>query len=130
MTHLTGIMADSHGNSETILAALAAFKNLKCRTIYHLGDICDSTRPETAEACLKPLQDRHVIAIKGNNDHVIVANHLGREKAPVSPNILRYLQNLPLVAYSHAADLTHSLPFVAKLGLSCMIGTMSEKAAQ
>ena len=69
-------MADSHGKPETILAALAVLKDLNCRPIYHLGDVCDSTRPETAEACLGPLQEQRVITIKGNNDHAIVANHM------------------------------------------------------
>ena len=71
-------MADSHGKPETILAALAAIKGLNCRSIYHLGDVCDSFHPETAESCLRPLQEHQVIAIKGNNDHAIVANNLGR----------------------------------------------------
>jgi len=123
-------MADSHGKPETILAALAVLKDLKCRPIYHLGDVCDSTRPETADACLRPLQAHHVITIKGNNDHAIVANHLGREQTPVSPKVLKYLQNLPLVQNHDYAILTHCLPFADKLGLSCMIGTMSEKEAR
>lgn len=78
MTHLIGIMADSHGKPETILTALEVLKDLNCRSIYHLGDVCDSTRPETAEACLQPLQEHHVITIKGNNEfphHVIFRGH-------------------------------------------------------
>jgi predicted phosphodiesterase len=52
MTLLIGIMADSHGQPDTIKAALAALSNLACRTVYHLGDVCDSAHPETAEACV------------------------------------------------------------------------------
>jgi predicted phosphodiesterase len=126
---MIGIMADSHGNPETILTALGLLQGLNCRRIYHLGDVCDSTRPETAEACLGPLQEHRVITIKGNNDHAIVANHLGRKEAPLSPEILKYIQNLPLVQNYHEAVLTHSLPFADRLGLACMIGTMSEKEA-
>jgi len=126
---MIGIMADSHGNSEAILTALDAFKGLNCRRIYHLGDVCDSTRPETAEACLRPLQGQRVITIKGNNDHAIVANHIGRTDAPIAPQILEYIQNLPLVQGYHDAIFTHSLPFADSLGLACMIGTMSEKEA-
>ena len=126
---MIGIMADSHGKPATILAALDVFKGLNCRRIYHLGDVCDSTRPETADACLRPLQAHHVITIKGNNDHTIVANHLSRKEGPVAPNILKYIQNLPLVLNYHDAVLTHSLPFADSLGLACMIGTMSEKEA-
>jgi len=126
---MIGIMADSHGNPGTILAALDVFKGLNCRRIYHLGDVCDSTRPETAGACLEPLQEHGVITIKGNNDHAIVANHLGRKEGPVSSGILKYIQNLPLVQHYHNAVLTHSLPFADTLGLACMIGTMAEKEA-
>ena len=124
---MIGIMADSHGKSETIVTALAALKELNCRPIFHLGDVCDSTRPETAEACLRPLQEQHVITIKGNNDHLIVANYRGRSGAPVSQGVLKDLQRLPLFQNYHHAIFTHSLPFADKLGLSCMIGTMSEK---
>ncbi|CAB1057750.1 hypothetical protein D1BOALGB6SA_2505 [Olavius sp. associated proteobacterium Delta 1] len=126
---MIGIMADSHGNPETILAALGVLTDLNCRRIYHLGDVCDSTRPETAEACLGPLREQCVITIKGNNDHAIVANHLGRKETPIAPKILEYIQNLPLVQNYQNAILTHSLPFADTLGLACMIGTMSEKEA-
>ena len=126
---MIGIMADSHGNPDTIRAAFDAFKGLNCRRIYHLGDVCDSTRPETAAACLGPLQERRVITIKGNNDHAIVANHMGRKDATLSPEILNYIQNLPLVDSYHHAVFTHSLPFADSLGLACMIGNMSEKEA-
>lgn len=126
---MIGIMTDSHGKSETIQAALDALKGLNCRRIYHLGDVCDSTRPETAEACLRPLQERDVITIKGNNDHAIVANHSGWKDAPIASKILQYLQNLPLVKSYHNAIFTHSLPFADSLGLACMIGAMSEREA-
>jgi len=126
---MIGIMADSHGKFETILAALDAFKGLNCRRIYHLGDVCDSTRPETAEACLGPLRGQRVITIKGNNDHAIVANHVGRTDTPLAPESLEYIRNLPLVQSYHEAIFTHSLPFADSLGLACMIGTMSEKEA-
>ena len=123
---LIGIMADSHGKPETILAALAALKNLNCRPIYHLGDVCDSMHPETAESCLRPLQENQVITIKGNNDHAIVANNLGRKETSVSTAVLEYLRSLPLVQTYLDSILTHSLPFADELGLSCMIGSMSE----
>ena len=123
-------MADSHGKSETILAALAALEKLNCRFIYHLGDVCDSNRPETVETCLRPLQEHQVITIKGNNDHAIVANHLGRRDAPVSHALQKYIRNLPLIKYHGDAVLTHSLPFADRLGLACMIGTMGDREAR
>ena len=126
MTLLIGIMADSHGQSETIEAALAVLINKKCQPIYHLGDVCDSTHPETVDACLRPLQENSVITIKGNNDHAIVANHTDHKKPPVSPESLTYLKNLPLVQHYRHALFAHSLPFVRELGLSSMIGAMGD----
>ena len=122
-------MADSHGDPETILAALDVFQGMDCRRIYHLGDVCDSTRPETVEACLEPLQKHGVITIKGNNDHTFVANHIGRKDSPIAPGTLKYIQCLPLVIEYQDAIFTHSLPFADELGLSCMIGSISEPEA-
>ncbi len=124
---MIGIMADSHGRPEIIAAALAVFTDMDCRPIYHLGDVCDSSHPETAEACLDPLRDPRVIIIKGNNDQAIVANHFGQAKPPVSPGVLQYLSNLPLVKYHLNAIFVHSLPFVRELGLSSMIGDMGDR---
>jgi len=50
-----GIMSDSHGKPAKIISALDLFKAGNCRPIFHLGDICDSTHPETAEDCTRPL---------------------------------------------------------------------------
>jgi len=121
---LVGIMADSHGQVEIIVKTLAVLVDMNCRPIYHIGDVCDSTRPETAAACLAPLQYYGVKIIKGNNDHAIVANHSDRERSPVSAEVLQYLKNLPMVLEYGRAILAHSLPFVKELGLSSMIGNM------
>ena len=80
---MIGIMADSHGQADTIRDALAVFAKAGCHPIYHLWDVCDSIHPETANACMRFLQGRQVKTIKGNNDQVIVTNHSGREKSPV-----------------------------------------------
>ncbi len=121
---LIGIMADSHGQPDTIRDALAVFAAVDCGSIYHLGDICDSTRPETTDACLRLLQERRVQTIRGNNDQAILTNHAGRDGSPVSPQSLQALKNLELVRYDQEAIFIHSLPFVQELGLSSMIGAM------
>jgi len=126
-TTMIGIMADSHGQPETIVAALGMLTDRNCRPIYHLGDVCDSTHPETAEACLVPLRDPRVIIIKGNNDQAIVANHTGQQRSPVSPDILEHFRNLPLVKFHLNAIFAHSLPFVRELGLASMIGDIGDR---
>ena len=121
---MIGIMADSHGQIETIRDALAVFDELGCGAIYHLGDVCDSAHPETANACIQLLQDRQVETIKGNNDQAIVANHCSRETSPVSKGVLEALRNLDLVKYHSRSMFIHSLPFIQELGLSSLIGAM------
>ena len=121
---MIGIMADSHGQTDTIRSALAVLDQLGCCSIYHLGDVCDSAHPETANACMQILQDRQVKTIKGNNDQVIVANHSGRENSPVSHEVLAALRNLDLAKNHAKAMFIHSLPFIQELGLSSLIGTM------
>ncbi len=123
---MIGIMADSHGQAATIRNALAVFDDVGCRFLYHLGDVCDSSHPETAGACMRLLQDRRVQTIKGNNDQAIVANHIDREKSPVPPEVLRAIKKLELVKYYQKAMFIHSLPFIKELGLSSMIGAMGQ----
>ena len=121
---MIGIMADSHGQAAPIREALAVFDDTGCRSIYHLGDVCDSNHPETASDCMRLLQNRRVQTIKGNNDQAIVANHLDRERSPVPSEVLRALKRLELVKYDQKAMFIHSLPFIRELGLSSMIGAM------
>jgi predicted phosphodiesterase len=123
---LIGIMADSHGQSETIEAALRVLEDRECRIIYHLGDVCDSNYPETVGACLRSLRAHNVITIKGNNDHTVVANSLSQANPPVSREVLQYFDNLPLIKFYKNAVFAHSLPFVRELGLSSMIGAMGQ----
>ena len=122
-------MADSHGRAETIVTAIAFLSDMDCRPIYHLGDICDSLHPETAEACLRPLWESKVTAIKGNNDHAIVANQVGLDQGSVPQKALAFLSALPLTIQYGNAIFTHSLPFEDELGLASMIGAMGKNEA-
>ena len=124
---MIGIMADSHGQVDTIRDALAVLASAGCGSIYHLGDACDSNLPETANTCMRLLQDHRVITIKGNNDHAIIASHMGREISPVSQTVLRSIQDLDLVKNYGNAIFIHSLPFARELGLASMIGTMGPR---
>ncbi len=121
-----GIMADSHGMPDTITAAVGLFRKENCSLIYHLGDICDSAHPETADSCAGILRTNNVAAVKGNNDHAVSANHPGGK---ISEETIGYLSALPLVAEYGEALLTHSLPFAETLGLSCMIRGMGNDEA-
>jgi len=124
MVRKTGIMADSHGQPETIQAALRLFREKGCDRFYHLGDICDTRFPETADACVHLLQESHVNAVKGNNDHIVVVNHKDRPDTPISPQTLDYLANLPQRLADAQVFFTHSLPFVEELGAASMVWSM------
>ena len=121
-----GIMADSHGQAHKIVAALEFLCHRGCDSLYHLGDICDSGHPETVEACVRPLQQCGVLAIKGNNDHQIDVNHRDQRNSLIPHDTLEFIRQLPLVRNYPSAVLTHSLPFAQELGLSSMIGVMGE----
>ena len=121
-----GIIADSHGFSDKIHAALEFLADRGCDYLIHLGDICDSTRPQTVEVCVRPLQKFAVDAIKGNNDHQIVVNHDGQPSSIIPADVLGFLKELPLVREYQEAVFTHSLPFAHKLGLSSMIGALDK----
>jgi predicted phosphodiesterase len=126
---IIGIMADSHGQVHNIARALSFFKRHDCDHIYHLGDICDSAHPETADPCVNLLRQNSIFGIKGNNDHLVVVNHRDRQQAHPSSTTLAYLENLPLVVEKGDIIMTHSLPFVKERGLSSMVGVLGHNEA-
>jgi predicted phosphodiesterase len=72
-----GIMADSHGRPEAIAAGAVYLKRKGCTALFHLGDICDSTMPGTADDCVAQVKKYGIGAVKGNNDHTLAANARG-----------------------------------------------------
>jgi predicted phosphodiesterase len=117
-------MADSHGRAEAIAQALAFFRRRGCRRLYHLGDICDSLRQETAAACCRLLQASGVLAVLGNNDHALLTAQLQRKPRQLPAETLAYLQGLPLRRQYRGALMVHSLPFEEALGPAALIGAM------
>lgn len=124
-----GIMADSHGESQILTRAVLFFREHGCKVIYHLGDICDSTHPETADHCVSLLRQNNVFGIKGNNDHQIVVNHEGRQHAHLASTTIEYLKNLPMAVEFENAVMAHSLPFIEERGLSSMVGVLGHSEA-
>lgn len=120
-------MADSHGSQEAIALAAKFLRKKKCGIIYHLGDICDSHRPETANDCVRLLMENEILGIQGNNDYAIL---LSRDRQLISETTHHYLESLPLMRKQREAILVHSLPFAEELGLSAMIGVMRERLAK
>jgi len=121
-----GIIADSHGRPDTIERALMFLRQSDCRRIYHLGDICDSSRPDTADTCVRLLQENGVSAIRGNNDHRVVIDHLAVPRGSVSAATIEYLKGLPFTLGCDSVIGAHSLPYADDLGAACMIGDLQE----
>jgi len=109
-------MADSHGDADRITAAADYFRSCSCTLSVHLGDICDTNRPQTAEDCLKRVITHHIVAIRGNNDHTLLLNR----SSLIRPAIMAILQEMPLTRQIGSALLTHSLPFASTMGPRCM----------
>jgi predicted phosphodiesterase len=124
-----GIMADSHGHVQSLTWALAFFRDYGCEAIYHLGDLCDSVHPETADHCVSLLRENNVLGIKGNNDHQVIVNHEGRQPSHLASTTIQYLKDLPMLIDLGEVVMTHSLPFVDERGLSSMVGVLGHEEA-
>jgi len=112
-----GLITDSHGQVAQLSQAINYLKEKECGEIIHLGDICDSVKTHTADECISMIQKHNVIAVRGNNDHALSYNC----NPGINKTTLDFIQSLPLVIQSQELFFAHSLPFVNKLGLSCMI---------
>jgi len=124
-----GIMADSHGSVESIISALDAIREADCRIVFHLGDICDSLRPETAAACIQLLQDNGVRALLGNNDRSLLIADRERNGKILPATVRHYLESLPPSAEYQNTVMVHSLPFHEELGFACLTGSMNAEMA-
>ena len=122
-----GIISDSHGKPETIINAVRHLKNIKCDKIIHLGDICDTLFPETCDKCIQVLKENDIVAVKGNNDHMLQLNQIGNSQSPVNKKSLSFLENLPPVINCDVACFAHSLPFYDEMGISCITRALGKQ---
>jgi predicted phosphodiesterase len=117
-----GLMADSHGDAALIALAVDRLRQEGCTALLHLGDICDSALPRTADACVSLLKRHAVLAVCGNNDHALVAGG-----ADMDGPTLAWLQRLPLAIETPMAVFVHSRADVPRLGRAAMIGDMDDE---
>jgi len=128
--YMIGIIADSHGHVDNLNHAIMQLQKKACQFIIHLGDICDSAILETVDQCIHLIIKNKLIAIKGNNDHIIWTNHnMHPESVGISKQAMRYIEDLPLIFHYNRALFVHSLPNIHSLGLSAMIRTMGKVEA-
>jgi predicted phosphodiesterase len=115
-----GLMADSHGDAALIASAAAVLRSRGCAMCVHLGDIVDTTCPETIDACLQALDSGRIKAVRGNNEHTLLLNRssgLGRQAEDA-------LRAMPFGRRIGSALLVHSLPFEDALGVRCLFENM------
>ena len=124
-----GIMADSHGDPEAIEQGALFLKRQGCASLYHLGDICDTNRHDTADACVARVKAHGILAVKGNNDHSLAVDARGRRDGLCNRRTLAFLEDLPLIRQVAGAELVHSRPDIQRLGLSAMLGTLGQREA-
>ena len=122
-----GLMADSHGDAGLIRRAARLLAAKGCRRFYHLGDVCDSLMPQTAEACLDALRQERVTAVRGNNEQALAAALRG---AAGAEGTVARLARLPLAIELEGALLVHSLPFTRELGPASLIGALGPAEAR
>jgi predicted phosphodiesterase len=96
-----------------------------CTTLYHLGDICDSNRFDTADDCVDQVKKYGIMAVKGNNDHTLAADAGGgRTNTGIRRETLAFLEDLPLSLTSAGPPWSTRGRSSTRLGLSAMIGTI------
>ena len=81
--------------------------------MVHLGDICDSLRPDLLDESIHLLQKNNIHAVKGNNDYCLektLATHREMENTNI-PEQIAYLQDLPMKIAWDGICFAHSLPF-------------------
>ena len=121
-----GIMADSHGEVDAIGRAIDLFQAQACVRWIHLGDICDTARPDTARACLDLLATPRASVLCGNNENALRLNIRGRP----DDGLRARLAALPLTLTIANVMLAHALPYADRLGASCTLGAMDPHRAR
>lgn len=110
-----GLLADSHGNLESIKKGIVRLNEFNARTLIHLGDIFDSLENDNLYEIFKMIIQNNFLTVKGNNDFQ-VENLLNRghffDISPIEKNkIISFLKNMPMRIIDESICFTHSLPF-------------------
>jgi len=106
-----GLIADSHGKNELLLQAIRAVKEHGAEELIHLGDLCDSLDPHSAEETVNILQEEHIPGVLGNNEYSIISEHHNEHVQNISSAVLDYLSGLPYILDLDVLWFTHSAPF-------------------
>ena len=108
-----GLLSDSHGNLEATEKAIDILMIHGCERLIHLGDFCDTNRRDRLEDIVRLLQERGVIAVKGNNDYLIeLALSSGTDKGYSDQGwMCEFLKKVPMKVVMDDICFAHSFPF-------------------
>jgi len=106
-----GLIADSHGKIALMLDAIKTLKDMGAATIIHLGDICDSLRPECLDEAVAILDRYEVKAVLGNNEYILLTEYLANHAAGYNNIVASFLKELPYTLNVGDLCFTHSIPF-------------------
>lgn len=106
-----GLIADSHGRTDLLVAAIERLETMGAHTIVHLGDICDSLAPLALEDAVSVLKDHGVHALRGNNEYAVLVNHQGERAGSLPTGVMSYLEALPYTITMGDIRFAHSAPF-------------------
>lgn len=104
---IIGIIADSHSCNDLLRTALERLGSLGATRIVHLGDICDSLKPQALPEARALLQEHGVVCVLGNNEYTT----LNDNHRALDADTRAWLQQLPYTHTLGAFCFTHSAPF-------------------
>ena len=111
MVEKIGLIADSHSRNALLLDAAKKLKELGADTIIHLGDICDSLKPDAVDEAIEILRAYNVKALMGNNELSIISENAYRSHNSINPDSIAYLKKLPYTLQMGNICFAHSAPF-------------------
>ena len=103
-----GIIADSHSRNDHMRRAIDELRSLGAECIVHLGDICDSLKPEALKEVLGLISGSGVIGVLGNNEYSLLTDGYS---GLLDADGRAYLQQLPYTITIQDWCFTHSAPF-------------------
>ncbi len=103
-----GIIADSHSRNDRTRRAIGDLRARGAECLVHLGDICDSLKPEALHEVLGLITGQGVMGVLGNNEYSLLTDgYSGR----LDDESRAYLQQLPYTLTIQDWCFTHSVPF-------------------
>ncbi len=106
-----GLISDSHSNNKYLIKAIELLKENGADTIVHLGDICDSMKPETMDDSVDILKKANAIAILGNNEYKIKTEYIPNNQDAFKKDTVSFINDLPYNLVVDDICFTHSLPY-------------------